>query len=114
MSDFLTRNLLRAALAAAAALGGASSMAQVQPQPLPTRGKLLYTTHCITCHTTQMHWRNNKQATDWESIKVQVRRWQGITGLAWSDADITEVSRYLNDTIYKYPQTGGFLSLAWK
>jgi len=111
MADFLTRNLLRAALAVAAALGGASTMAQVQPQPLPTRGKLLYTTHCITCHTTQMHWRNDKQATDWESIKVQVRRWQGITGLAWSDADITEVSRYLNDTIYKYPQTGGFLSL---
>ncbi len=111
MADFLTRNLLRAALVAAAVLGGASTMAQVQPQPLPSRGKLLYTTHCITCHTTQMHWRNDKRATDWESIKVQVRRWQGNTGLGWSDADITEVSRYLNDTIYKYPQTGGFLSL---
>ena len=111
MTDFLTRNLLRAALAAAAALGGASAMAQVQPQPLPSRGELLYSTHCITCHTTQMHWRNDKQATDWESIKVQVRRWQGNTGLGWSDADITEVSRYLNETIYKYPQTGSSLSL---
>ncbi len=111
MTDFLTRNLLRAALAAVAALAGAGTMAQIQLQPLPTRGELLYTTHCITCHTTQMHWRNNKQATDWESIKVQVRRWQGIAGLAWSDADITEVSRYLNDTIYKYPQTGRSLSL---
>ncbi len=59
----------------------------------------------------KVHWRNNKQATDWESIKVQVRRWQGNTGLAWSNADITEVSRYLNDTIYKYQQTGGLLSL---
>ena len=111
MTDFLTRNMLRAALAAAAALGGTGVMAQGQLQPLPTRGELLYTTHCITCHTTQMHWRNDKQTTDWESIKVQVRRWQGIAGLAWSDADITEVSRYLNDTIYKYPQTGGVLGM---
>jgi mono/diheme cytochrome c family protein len=111
MTDGLTRHLLRAALATAVALGGAGAMAQGQTQPLPTRGELLYTTHCITCHTTQMHWRNDKQATDWESIRVQVRRWQGIAGLAWSDADITEVSRHLNDTIYKYPQTAGTVGL---
>jgi mono/diheme cytochrome c family protein len=111
MTDFFTRTLLRAALAAVAALAGAGTMAQVQPQPVPTRGELLYTTHCITCHTTQMHWRDDKQATDWESIKVQVRRWQRTTGLAWSDADITEVSRYLNDTIYQYPQTGGSVGM---
>ena len=111
MKDFLTRNMLRAALATVVALAGASAMAQVQPQPVPTRGELLYTTHCITCHTSQMHWRNDKQATDWESVKVQVRRWQEIAGLAWSDADITEVSRYLNDTIYQYPQTGGSVGM---
>lgn len=111
MTDFLTRNRLRAALAAAAALVGTATLAQVQPQPVPTRGELLYTTHCISCHTTQMHWRDDKQATDWESIKAQVRRWQAITGLAWSDADITEVSRYLNDTIYRYPQTGNAVGM---
>jgi mono/diheme cytochrome c family protein len=111
MTDFFKRNLLRAALAAASAFGGASAMAQVQSPPIPTRGELLYTTHCIACHTTQMHWRDGRQATEWESIKVQVRRWHGISGLAWSDADITEVSRYLNDTIYDYPKTMGSLSM---
>lgn len=111
MTDFLTGNMLRAVLAAATCLVGAGTMAQVQTQPVPTRGELLYNTHCITCHTSQMHWRNDKQATDWESIKVQVRRWQEIAGLAWSDADITEVSRYLNDTIYQYPQTGGSVGM---
>ena len=111
MTDLLTRNVLRAGLAAAVALTGAGTLAQVQPQPATTRGELLYTTHCIACHTTQMHWRSDKQATDWESIRVQVRRWQGITGLAWSEADITEVSRYLNDTIYQYPQTGGSVGM---
>jgi hypothetical protein len=40
-----------------------------------------------------------------------VRRWQRASGLAWSEADVTEVSRYLNDTFYKYPPTGGAASL---
>ena len=75
---------------------GASANAQ-------TRGELLYTTHCVDCHTTQMHWRDNKQAFDWDSLKLQVRRWQGNAGLQWREADITEVSRYLNETIYRFP-----------
>ena len=106
----LTRYLARSAFAAVAALAGAGSIAQVLPQPTPIRGELLYNTHCVTCHTTQMHWRDHKQATDWKSIEVQVRRWQKNAGLIWDDDDITEVSRYLNDTIYKYPQTGEILS----
>ncbi len=68
-----------------------------------TRGELLYDTHCVTCHTMQIHWRNDRLAFDWDSLKFQVRRWQGNTGLAWSEADIIDVSRYLNETIYQYP-----------
>ena len=87
-----------------AGLAGMSSLACAQPVPAETRGELLYSTHCVACHTTQMHWRNDRQAFDWDSLKFQVRRWQGNAGLAWNDADIIEVSRYLNDTIYHYPQ----------
>ena len=70
-----------------------------------SRGELLYGTHCISCHTTQMHWRDNKTATDWTSLKAQVRRWQGANSLGWSDADILEVVRHLNETIYRCEQT---------
>jgi mono/diheme cytochrome c family protein len=70
----------------------------------PSRGELLYTTHCVACHTTQMHWRENKLATDWDTLKAQVRRWQGVARLAWTEADVDEVARYLNDTIYRYPE----------
>ena len=35
----------------------ASAAAQAQSQSSPTRGELLYTTHCVACHSTQMHWR---------------------------------------------------------
>ena len=89
---------------ACAALASLSSVACAQAPPSVTRGELLYSTHCVTCHTTQMHWRNDRQAFDWDSLKFQVRRWQGNAGLAWNEADIAEVSRYLNETIYHYPQ----------
>ena len=78
--------------------------AQAQPAAPPSRGQLLYSTHCIECHNTQMHWRANKQARDWATLRLQVVRWQATAGLSWSDADIDEVVRHLNDTIYHYPQ----------
>lgn len=79
--------------------------AAAQDQPAPTRGQLLYTTHCIACHTSQVHWRDRRQATDWESLKQQVRQWQASIGLQWSDDDIVEVARHLNTTIYRFQQT---------
>ena len=87
-----------------AVLAGFNAIASAQAAPAATRGELLYSTHCVTCHTTQMHWRNDRQAFDWDSLKFQVRRWQGNAGLMWNEADITEVSRYLNETIYYHPQ----------
>jgi mono/diheme cytochrome c family protein len=78
-----------------------ASAAQAQA---PSRGELLYTTHCGACHSTQMHWRQKKLATDWDTLKAQVQRWQGVAGLEWSEAEVEEVARYLNDTIYRYPE----------
>lgn len=71
------------------------------------RGELLYATHCGACHTAQMHWRAGRSATDWPSLKAQVRRWQTAASLAWTDDDVLAVSRYLNDSIYHFEQTVG-------
>lgn len=46
------------------------------------------------------------------SLAVTARRWQGNAGLRWNEADIVEVARHLNDTIYRHPQTSDLLSLA--
>lgn len=70
-----------------------------------SRGELLYATHCISCHTTEMHWRDKRSASNWPALKAQVRRWQDAASLAWGDSDIVEVSRYLNETIYHFEQT---------
>jgi hypothetical protein len=77
--------------------------AQQTPESVSSRGELLYSTHCIECHTTQMHWRAQRKAVDWDTLRFQVRRWQGVVNLGWSDTDINDVARYLNDTIYKFP-----------
>ena len=78
--------------------------AQQTPEAVSTRGELLYSTHCIECHTTQMHWRAQRKAVDWDTLRFQVQRWQGVASLRWSDTDIDDVARYLNDTIYKFPR----------
>lgn len=74
-----------------------------EPARDASRGELLYSTHCIACHTAQVHWRNKKLATDWTTLQAQVRRWQGNTSLGWGEADIAEVARYLNALYYHYP-----------
>lgn len=70
-----------------------------------SRGKLLYSVYCNACHTAEIHWRAQKIVTDWSSLKTQVRRWQAVTGLAWSDEEIFDVANYLNSTHYGFPVT---------
>lgn len=70
--------------------------------PVPSRGALLYETHCIECHTAQVHWRDRQQARDWATLKAEVFRWQAAARLAWTDAEVEAVSDFLNDTIYHF------------
>ena len=68
----------------------------------------MFANHCIECHTTEMHWRANRRAVDWDTLRLQVRRWQGVNSLGWTETetetDIDDVARYLNDTIYQFPR----------
>ena len=77
--------------------------AQAQAPSEPSRGELLYSTHCLACHSTQLHWRDKQAAQNWAGLKAQVRRWQATTGLSWSEEDITEVATYLNAQFYQFP-----------
>lgn len=91
------RPLCAAALLAAFALpAGAAG-------PAPSRGELLYATHCIQCHNEQIHWRERKLARDWPSLRVEVDRWQRQARLGWSEADIDEVTRHLGEMVYEFP-----------
>lgn len=85
------------------ALAAASGL-QAQPAPSAQRGQLLYENHCVECHSVRMHWRDQRLVRDWPTLKYQVWRWQDAARLGWSPQDIDDVSRYLNDTIYGFPQ----------
>ena len=103
--------LLSAATAWAQAPGGAPTgsplpPARAVPEAPPTRGQLLYQTHCIACHNSQMHWRDGRIVRDWDGLVAQVRRWQERATLQWSEADVLDVARHLNRTIYRLPQPG--------
>jgi hypothetical protein len=68
------------------------------------RGEMLYRNHCVACHTTQVHWRDQRLAKDWASLRAQVHRWERNTGLTWSEEDIEAVSQYLNQLYYQFPE----------
>jgi mono/diheme cytochrome c family protein len=93
---------IAAALGVAVVLATATVVGQ-QPETGEPRGELLYSTYCIGCHTTQFHWREKRLATDWTSLKSQVRRWQESVGLAPDDDDVVAIATYLNGLYYHFP-----------
>ena len=100
-------------IAAGLLIGSMASMpafAQSSPAQGVSRGALLYSTHCIACHNTQVHWRDAKIAKDWSGLKAEVRRWQAAAGLAWSEEDIAEVTQHLNALYYRHVEPQARLS----
>ena len=93
----------RSTAVALAILALAASPGQAQDKSPHERGELLYSTFCVACHTTQMHWRAKKIARDLPGLREQVRRWQTNAGQSWDAADIEAVVNHLNRTYYKFP-----------
>jgi mono/diheme cytochrome c family protein len=81
---------------------GVHTLAYAQGKQSESRGELLYSTHCNSCHTSQLHWREQNLATDWKSLVTQVRRWQNISGLSWREEDISDVAHYLDAVYYRF------------
>jgi hypothetical protein len=82
-----------------------NALVQAQNISSESRGELLYSTHCNACHSSVVHWRKQKLATDWESLKVQISRWQAFSKLNWSEEDIADVALYLNIHFYNFIST---------
>jgi len=103
--------LLAIALTPITGLGSDSSFLgdgnPVQGQGVATadvqRGRLLYETHCVACHTTQAHWRDKHIVRSWADLLYQVARMQKNAGQDWSSAEIGDVAAYLNEQFYKMP-----------
>lgn len=81
--------------------------ARAQGDALAERGELLYSTYCSSCHRTEIHWRDQRLATDWKSLRDQVRRWQANIGLSWEPGDTAAITDYLNTRFYRFPVGDG-------
>ncbi len=69
------------------------------------RGKLFYDAQCVTCHTAEVHWRDNSIVHSWIDVVMQVDRWQQNTGQQWGASEVGDVAAYLNAIYYKQPCT---------
>lgn len=98
----MTRRWLHSSILALGLGLGLSGVVSAQPGNGDPRGELLYSTYCVECHRTEMHWRDKRLATDWNSLYAQVRRWQANSGRSWEPGDTRAIARYLNATFYHF------------
>jgi mono/diheme cytochrome c family protein len=66
------------------------------------RGRTLYDARCNSCHAESVHSREKRAATDFDEIRGWVRRWSGNLGLQWTEAEIEDVSAWLNTRYYRF------------
>ncbi len=64
------------------------------------RGRLLYETFCYPCHYRNVHFRPRRKV----DLAAQIRLWQGIGELRWSEAEIDDARAYLNWLYYGFPE----------
>jgi len=89
---------LAAVLLLAAMAGGAGTARAADLE----RGRLLYENHCQFCHNRQVHGRTDRWAGTRAELRGIVDLWQRNDRLRWSDAEIDDVTGYLNATQYKF------------
>ena len=61
----------------------------------------LHDTYCIMCHDTQVYTRETRVANDYESVRVEVNRWQTNLSLNWSQEQIDRMTTWLAKRYYK-------------
>ena len=66
------------------------------------RGQLLYENHCGGCHQTSVHGRDPRKADSISKIKYWINVWQKELELNWSEAEIKDVTSYINDKYYQF------------
>jgi mono/diheme cytochrome c family protein len=93
---------------AAALFGGVLALASVAVTAQDaTRGQLLFETGCNACHGRSVFSRTDRVARNPVQLREQVARWQKITGLPWTPAEIDDVSAYLDRAVYRFSPPPG-------
>ena len=67
-----------------------------------SRGRLLYENHCIACHISQVHIRENRKAKNLIELKHWVIKRSRAIQLDWGDDEFDAVTLYLSERYYKF------------
>lgn len=68
------------------------------------RGKLLYENHCMSCHESVVHIRENRRARGLGEVYWQTTRWAVTERLEWRYEEVRDVAQYLNNEFYKFDE----------
>jgi len=64
-------------------------------------GRLLYETHCGSCHYEKLHTRKSTRIDTLAALKGEVARWSLQTSRRFTPAEIDDVAAYLNRSHYR-------------
>jgi len=65
------------------------------------RGKLLYETHCATCHTEKLHGRERTVVKSMADLRDQVVRWAPQTKRSFTVDELEDIAQHLNRSHYQ-------------
>jgi hypothetical protein len=81
-----------------------ATVADSEPHSL-MRGQLLYENHCLACHESQVHIRENHKVHNQDGVYHEVVRWAEEMQLPWRVSEIRDVSGYLYQRYYRGNET---------
>jgi len=67
------------------------------------RGRLLYENHCMSCHVSTVHVREQRRSKTPAEVRAWIVRWSGEQKLNWGEDELADVYQYLNNRYYKFP-----------
>ena len=65
------------------------------------QGRLLYETHCLTCHREGLHDRQNSKVASYADLRLQVERWTKQTGRRFTPSEREDLIEFLDATHYR-------------
>ncbi len=65
------------------------------------RGKVLYETHCGSCHYERLHKREGSRINSLAALKLEVVKWSRETGRSFAVQELDDIAEHLNRTHYR-------------
>ena len=67
----------------------------------PQQGKVLYETHCGTCHYEKLHERKVTNIKSIAALKVEVEKWSRQASRTFTPAELDNIAEYLDQSHYR-------------